>query len=125
MSPAMTCRSSSSALPEPWASSAAARRLVVLRAAVVEAMEQGASAARQRGRGGAWSSHAGVGVVTAVLASRGAPPEPGPIASVLQDWRALARAGGGHATLDWAPLGVQAAGRAWDGAGAAGPTMQR
>ena len=123
--PAATWTRLASSARDAFDSPAAVMRLVVLPAAVVEAMEQGASAARQRGLGSAWSCHAGVGVVTAVLASRGAPPEPGPIASVLQDWRALARAGGGHATLDWAPLAVKAAVPVWDDAGAAGRIMQR
>jgi len=104
---------------------AAVMRLIVLPAAVTEAIEHGASAARQRGLRSAWSCHAGVGVITAALASSGALPEPGPIASVLHDWRALARAAGGHATLDWAPLAVKSAVPVWDDAGAAGRIMQR
>ncbi|PYM95051.1 MAG: hypothetical protein DME08_16730 [Candidatus Rokuibacteriota bacterium] len=103
---------------------AAVMRLVVLPAAVSEAIEQGTNAARQRGLRSAWSCHAGVGVITAALAS-GAPPEPGPIASVLHEWRALAKAAGGHATLDWAPLAVKSAVPVWDDAGAAGRIMQR
>ena len=104
---------------------AAVMRLIVLPAAVTEAIEHGASAARQRGLRSAWSCHAGVGVITAALASSGALPEPGPIASVLHDWRALARAAGGHATLDWAPLAVKSAVPVWDDAGASGRIMQR
>jgi glycolate oxidase FAD binding subunit len=104
---------------------AAVMKLVVLPAAVTEAVEQGASAARQRRLRSAWSCHAGVGVITAALASGSAPPEPGPIASVLHDWRALARASGGHATLDWAPLAVKSSVPVWDEAGAAGRIMQR
>ena len=103
---------------------AAVMGLVVLPAAVSESIEQGTNAARQRGLRSAWSCHAGVGVITAALAS-GAPPEPGPIASVLHEWRALAKAAGGHATLDWAPLAVKSAVPVWDDAGAAGRIMQR
>ncbi len=123
--PAETWTPLASAARDAFDPPAAVMRLVVLPAAVTEAMEHGASAARQRGLGSAWSSHAGVGVITAALASRGAPPEPGPIASVLQEWRALARAAGGHATLDWAPLAVKSAVPVWDDAGAAGRIMQR
>jgi len=104
---------------------AAVMKLVVLPAAVTEAIEQGASAARQRGLRSSWSCHAGVGVITAALASGSPAPEPGPIASVLHDWRALARAAGGHATLDWAPLAVKSSIPVWDDAGAAGRIMQR
>ena len=104
---------------------AAVMRLSVLPAAAAEAMEHGANAARQRGLGSAWSCHAGAGVITAALAARGAQAEPGPIASVLGEWRALARASGGHATLDWAPLAVKSVVSVWDDAGAAGRIMQR
>ena len=104
---------------------AAVMKLVVLPAAVSEAIEQGASAARQRGLRSSWSCHAGVGVITAALASASPAPEPGPIASVLHEWRALARAAGGHATLDWAPLSVKSSVPVWDDAGAAGRIMQR
>ena len=103
---------------------AAVMRLVVLPAAVTETMEQGAAVARQRGVQSAWSGHAGVGVLTAALGSRGA-AEPGPVAAVLEEWRGLARAGGGHARLDWAPLAVKSAVPVWDDAGAAGRIMQR
>src|SRR5262249_60793048 len=75
--------------------------------------------------GGAWTGHAGVWAITAARAAGGAPPEPGPIASVLHDWRARARAAGGHATLDWAPLSVKSSVPVWDDAGAAGRIMQR
>lgn len=104
---------------------AAVMRLVVLPAAVTDAMEQGANVARQHGLGSAWSCHAGVGVITAALAAHGVPPDSGPIASVLQEWRTLARAAGGHATLDVAPLAVKSVIPVWDDAGPAGRIMQR
>ncbi|MBI4592692.1 MAG: FAD-binding oxidoreductase [Candidatus Rokubacteria bacterium] len=104
---------------------AAVMKLGVLPAAVAETLEQGAGAARQRGLVSAWGAHAGAGVATAALFTPGEPPEIAPIAAVLEDWRALARAGGGHAVLEWAPLAVKAQVPVWDDAGAAGRVMQR
>jgi glycolate oxidase FAD binding subunit len=104
---------------------AAVMRLVVLPAAVAEVMEQGADGARQRGLASAWAAHAGVGVVRAALFSVGARQDVTPIAAALRDWRALARAAGGHATLESAPLAVKAEVPVWDDPGAAGRIMQR
>ena len=53
----------------------------------------------------AWAAHAGVGVVTGALLA-GARRRPS-VATVLGEWRAIATAGGGHATLMWAPLAVK------------------
>lgn len=108
--------------PAAVAAPAAVMKLVVLPAAVAETMEQGANAARQRGLATAWTAHAGVGVLSAALAP---PREPGLIATVLGEWRELARAGGGHAVLEWAPLAVKAQLPVWDDPGAAGRIMQR
>jgi len=94
----------------------------VLPTLVADAMEQGAAAARQRGVGSAWSAHAGVGAVTGALA---ADREATTVAAVLAEWRAIARAGGGHAALAWAPLAVKALVPVWDDAGPAGRVMQR
>jgi glycolate oxidase FAD binding subunit len=47
------------------------------------------------------------------------------VAAVLEDWRAAARAGGGHASVTWAPLPVKAALPVWDDAGVAGRLMHR
>lgn len=101
----------------------AAMRLVVLPAQVVEVMEQGAAAARARGLGAAWSAHAGVGVLSAALhAPRARDLEA--IAATLQEWRTIARAAGGHATLERAPLAVKTQVPVWDDAGAAGRIMR-
>jgi glycolate oxidase FAD binding subunit len=97
----------------------------VLPAQVAELMEQGAGVARARGLQTAWAAHAGVGVVTAALVSDREPREPSPVAAVLGEWREMARAGGGHATLDWAPLAVKSQVPVWDDPGAAGRVMQR
>src|SRR2546430_5661024 len=50
--------------------------------------------ARARGLGTAWAARAGVGVVSAALATGHEPAEPAPIAAVLAEWREMARAGG-------------------------------
>jgi glycolate oxidase FAD binding subunit len=47
------------------------------------------------------------------------------VATVLAEWRALARSGGGHATLEWAPLAVKTQAPVWDDLGAAARVMQR
>jgi len=104
------------------ASPAAVMTFSVLPTLVADTMEQGAAAARQRGVGSAWSAHAGVGAVTGALA---ADREATMVAAVLAEWRAIARAGGGHAALAWAPLAVKALVPVWDDAGPAGRVMQR
>jgi glycolate oxidase FAD binding subunit len=96
----------------------------VLPTHVAELMEQGAGTARARGLGTAWAAHAGVGVVSAAL-SASPEPETTAIAAVLAEWRELARAWGGHATLEWAPLAVKSQVPVWDEPGAAGRIMQR
>jgi glycolate oxidase FAD binding subunit len=111
--------------PSAFAVPAAVMKLAVLPATVADMMEQGASAARQRGLLTAWSAHAGVGVLTGALFSLREPPEPGPIAAVLDEWRAMARAADGHAVVEWAPLTIKAKVPVWDEPGAAGRIMQR
>jgi glycolate oxidase FAD binding subunit len=101
---------------------AAVMTLSVLPSVVADAMEQGAEVAHQHGLASAWAAHAGVGAITAaLLAGR----EPSTVGAVLAQWRAIAKAGGGHATLAWAPLAVKAHVPVWDDAGAAGRIMQR
>jgi glycolate oxidase FAD binding subunit len=97
----------------------------VLPTQVAELMEQGAGVARARGLGTAWAARAGVGMVRAVLSVGHERPDPAPVAAVLAEWREMARAGGGHATLEWAPLAVKAEVPVWDDPGAAGRIMQR
>jgi glycolate dehydrogenase FAD-binding subunit len=110
------------AAPDAIAAPAAVMSLSVLPAVVVDAMEQGAQAARQRGLASAWAAHAGVGVVTGALQ---AGAESAAVAAVLTEWRTIARTGGGHASLTWAPLAVKSQVPVWDDAGAAGRIMQR
>jgi glycolate oxidase FAD binding subunit len=94
----------------------------VLPTLVVDTMEQASAAARQRGLASAWTAHAGVGAVTGALE---ADREAAAVATVLAEWRAIARAGGGYATLAWAPLAVKSQVPVWDDAGPAGRIMQR
>jgi glycolate oxidase FAD binding subunit len=104
---------------------AAVMKLVVLPATVADVIEQGGNAVRPRGLLSAWSAHAGAGVLTAALFSAHEQPDPGAIAAVLEDWRGMARAGGGHAVLEWAPLTVKTLVPVWDAPGGAGRIMQR
>jgi glycolate oxidase FAD binding subunit len=107
---------------EAFAEPAALMTLSVLPTLVVDVMEQGASAARQRGLASAWAAHAGVGVVTGTIE---AGREAATVASALTEWRTIAAAGGGYATLTWAPLAVKSQVPVWGDAGAAGRIMQR
>ena len=107
------------------ATPAAVVRFSVLPTLVTEVIEQGASVARQRGLVTAWSAHAGVGVITASLFSSDERRDPKIAATVLGDWRAMARAGGGWATLEQAPLAVKSHVPVWDDMGPAGRVMQR
>jgi glycolate oxidase FAD binding subunit len=104
---------------------AAVMTLSMLPAVVADTMEQGAAVARQRGFASAWSAHAGVGHVTAALRAEGERHDPLTVAAVLAEWRAAAHAGGGHASIAFAPLAVKAALPVWDDAGAAGRIMRR
>jgi glycolate oxidase FAD binding subunit len=104
---------------------AAVMRFNVLPTLVAELMEQGASVAKQRGFRTAWTSHAGVGVVTAALGSTSDRPDLKSVASVLGEWRDLAHSGGGQATLEWAPLAVKSEVSVWEDLGAAGRLMRR
>jgi glycolate oxidase FAD binding subunit len=107
---------------DAFASPGAVMSLSVLPTVVADTMEQGADAARRRGLASAWAAHAGVGAVTgAVVADR----EAATVAAVLAEWRAIARAAGGHAMLAWAPLAVKSQVPVWDDPGPAGRIMQR
>ena len=104
---------------------AAVMTLSVLPSVVADTMEQGANSARQRGLTSAWCAHAGVGLVTGAVRAEGDRQDPAILAAVLAEWRAAARAGGGHASIRWAPLAVKAALPVWDDAGPAARIMQR
>jgi glycolate oxidase FAD binding subunit len=104
---------------------AAVMAFSVLPSQVADLMEQGAGVARARGLASAWAAHAGVGVVHAALAADVGPQASPAIAAVLREWRERARAGGGHGTLEWAPLAVKSQVPVWDDPGAAGRIMER
>jgi glycolate oxidase FAD binding subunit len=67
---------------------------------------------------GAFTAHAGVGIVTAVLAGG---TNPNAVVSTLTEWRALVNRVDGHAMIEWAPLAVKERVAVWD---AAGPTLR-
>jgi glycolate oxidase FAD binding subunit len=115
------CTAARAALPSPTA----VMTFSVLPTLVADTIEQGTGIARQRGLASAWTAHAGVGIVTAALGGAGQPPEAAAVVAVLTDWRAMARAGGGHATLVGAPLSVKSQVPVWDDPGAAARIMQR
>jgi glycolate oxidase FAD binding subunit len=123
--PAAAWERLASAARDAFDAPAAMMTLSVLPGVVADTMEHGARAARERGLTSAWCAHAGVGHVTATLRAEGARQDPGPVAAVLEQWRAAAHAGGGHASVAWAPLPVKSALPVWDDAGAAGRLMQR
>ena len=106
-------------------STAAVMALAVLPSQVAETMERGAGIARALGLASAWAAHAGVGVVRGAVASEPVPKDPSALAAVLAEWRDMARAGGGHANLEWAPLAVKSQVPVWDDPGAAGRIMER
>ena len=110
---------------EAFSTTAAVMTLAVLPSQVAEIMEQGAGIARGRGLQSAWAAHAGVGVVRGALASEPAPKDPAALAVVLAEWREMARAGGGYANLEGAPLAIKSQIPVWDDPGAAGRIMER
>jgi glycolate oxidase FAD binding subunit len=59
-------------------------------------------------------AHAGHGVITLLLAAGGALRPAAATAAVLAEWRAAARACGGHLVVEWAPLGVRETCPVWD-----------
>jgi glycolate oxidase FAD binding subunit len=65
-----------------------------------------------------------VGIVTAPLYTTRDHGETAAVAAVLGEWRDAARAGSGHATLEWAPLAVKSQVPVWDDLGAAGRLMR-
>ena len=97
---------------------AAVMKWAALPGQLAELMAAGAAAAQRNGLVGALTAHAGVGIVTAVLAGG---TSPGAVAATLTEWRALAHGVGGHATVEWAPLAVKERIAVWD---APGPTLR-
>lgn len=95
----------------------------VLPTEVVELMERGGELARRSGLRAALSAHAGVGIVSAVLAAAGA--EARRVAETLAEWRQLVNASGGHALVEWAPLAVKERIAVWDAPGPAHRIMKQ
>jgi glycolate oxidase FAD binding subunit len=110
---------------DAFAAPAAVMRFAVLPTQVADLVEQGTSAARARGLRSAWAGHAGAGIVSGALASPDGTRDLNPITAVLGDWRAIAGANGGFATLESAPLAVKMAIPVWDDRGAAARIMKR
>jgi FAD/FMN-containing dehydrogenase len=84
----------------------------VLPTQLVDVMEGGAAIAARNGLHAALTAHAGVGIVTAVLASAGA--HANALVATLTEWRGLVNGVGGHARVEWAPLAVKERVSVWD-----------
>ncbi len=97
--------------------------LAVLPTQVTEVIEQARAAAQRNGLRAAFSAHAAMGVVTAVLAGGGEAATP--VLTTLQHWRELVGAAGGQAVLERAPLAVKEQVAVWDPPGAAFRIMER
>ena len=95
---------------------AAVMKWAVLPTQTAELMETGAAAAQRNGLAAAFTAHAGVGVVTAILT---AGADTNAVVATVTEWRALANAVGGHAIVEWAPLAVKERVAVWDAAGPA------
>jgi glycolate oxidase FAD binding subunit len=79
---------------------AAVMKWAVLPTQIVDLMEAGAAAAQRNGLVGALTAHAGVGIVTAVLAGG---TNPNAVVATLTSGALLANRVGGHAMIEWAP----------------------
>ena len=97
---------------------AAVMKWAVLPTQIADLMEAGAAAAQRNGLVGTLTAHAGVGIVTAVVAGG---TNTNAVVSTLTEWRALTNGVGGHAMVEWAPLAVKERVTVWD---AAGPTLR-
>jgi glycolate dehydrogenase FAD-binding subunit len=98
----------------------------VLPTQVADLIDHGGDVARRHGLSAAFTAHAGVGIVTAVLGSGGGGGAvANTVAATLGDWRALVRDANGHASLEWAPLAVKERVPVWDPPGAPHRIMQR
>jgi glycolate oxidase FAD binding subunit len=98
----------------------------VLPTQVADLIDHGGDVARRHGLSTAFTAHAGVGIITAVLGSGGGGgAAANTVAATLGDWRALVRDANGHASLEWAPLAVKERVPVWDPPGAPHRIMQR
>jgi glycolate dehydrogenase FAD-binding subunit len=85
----------------------------VLPTQLVRAMDEGRAIATGHGLRATLAAHAGMGIATAVLGGGDASA----VVATLTEWRALVNGLGGHAVLQWAPLGVKERVSVWDAAG--------
>lgn len=108
--------------PEPLA----AAKIGLLSTHLGEFIKKGEGIARGHGLLGAFTAHAGVGILTLVLAPSGGLEESVTKVTllVLQELRELARGLGGHMALEWAPLGIKEQVSVWDPPGPAFRIMQ-
>jgi glycolate oxidase FAD binding subunit len=97
---------------------AAVMKWAVLPSQIADLMEAGAAVAQRNGLVAAFTAHAGVGIITAVLAGG---TNPNTVVSTLTEWRALVNRVEGHAMIEWAPLAVKERVAVWD---SAGPTLR-
>jgi glycolate oxidase FAD binding subunit len=94
----------------------------VLPAQVADVIAEAASIAGAGGLEAAFVAHAGTGLVRGVLGGGEGLPD---VAGTLGRWRALARARGGQALLESAPLALKERVPVWDAPGPALRVMQR
>lgn len=85
----------------------------VLPTQLARTMDEGRAIASGHGLRAMLAAHAGVGIATAVL-GRG---DADAVVATLTEWRVLVNGLGGHAALQWAPLGVKERVAVWDAAG--------
>jgi glycolate oxidase FAD binding subunit len=100
----------------------AVMRWAVLPTQLVGLMEQAAAIAEKNGLGAALTAHAGIGIARAVLSGGGT--DVNAVVATLGQWRTLARAAGGHAMIEWAPLPVKDRVSVWDEPGPATRLMK-
>ncbi|MBI4608982.1 MAG: FAD-binding oxidoreductase [Candidatus Rokubacteria bacterium] len=105
------------------AEAAAQMKLAVLPAHVTDVIEQAGGVAQRHSLGAAFVAHAGIGIARGVLT--GGRDSARAVADVLGEWREIAKAAGGSALVEWAPLAVKEAAAVWDPPGPAFRIMQR
>ncbi len=84
---------------------------------LAEVMQEGVAIASRSGLRAMLTAHAGVGIATAVLSGGGA--DANAVVATLTEWRGMVQGAGGHALVEWAPLGVKERVSVWDAPGPA------
>jgi glycolate oxidase FAD binding subunit len=110
--------------PPHWvpADPAAQMKLGVLPTQVTQVIEEASGIAQRNRFRAAFVAHAGIGIITGVLAGGDSAQD---MAETLKEWRDVARRAGGHAVLEWAPLALKEAVTVWDPPGPAFRIMER